>query len=83
MYSKISLYTNGLILKATYLPLNSFVNSFDNSFEFEPVINIELYNANRELNGLVWEDAETNELKYKQKVGNGTYDSGENGILLY
>ncbi len=53
---------------------------YEDDTESAPVINIELYNANRELNGLVWEDAETNELKYKQKVGNGTYDSGENGI---
>ena len=41
-YSLISLYTNGLTLKETYLPLNSLVNSFDNSFELEPVTKTEL-----------------------------------------
>ena len=32
----------GVILKDMYLPLSSLVNSFDSSFELEPVINIEL-----------------------------------------
>ncbi len=53
---------------------------YEDDTESAPVINIELYNTAREINGFVWEDLETNELKYNQKVGNGIYDSNENGI---
>ena len=53
---------------------------YEDDTESAPAINIELYNTNREINGLVWEDAETKDLKYDQKVGNGTYDSDEKGI---
>ena len=38
-YSFSSLYTKERILKATYLPLNSFINSPESSFELDPVIN--------------------------------------------
>ena len=58
----------------------STVGSLHQHRESAPAINIELYNTNREINGLVWEDAETKGLKYDQKVGNGTYDSDEKGI---
>lgn len=54
---------------------------YEDDTESAPAINIELYGYNRETNGLVWEDKETNELKYSQKVGDGKYDSDkEEGI---
>ena len=53
---------------------------YEDDTESAPAINIELYNTNRAINGFVWEDAETETLRYDQKVGNGTYDSDENGI---
>ncbi len=54
---------------------------YEDDTESAPAIDIELYNYDREINGIVWEDKETNTLKYNQKVANGTYDSSnENGI---
>lgn len=53
---------------------------YEDDTESAPAINIELYNYNREVNGFVWEDTETKELKYSQKVGDGIYNSSEKGI---
>lgn len=53
---------------------------YEDDTESAPTINIHLYNYNREINGNVWEDSETNELLYGQKVGNGLMDDSEKKV---
>ena len=53
---------------------------YEDDTESAPTINIHLYNYNREINGNVWEEAETNELLFGQKVGNGIMDESEKKV---
>ena len=53
---------------------------YEDDTESAPTINIHLYNYNREINGNVWEEAETKELLYGQKVGDGLMDESENKV---
>ncbi len=53
---------------------------YEDDTESAPAINIELYRYNREINGNVWEDSETVDLLYGQKVGNGIMEDGEKPI---
>lgn len=53
---------------------------YEDDTESAPAANITLYRYNREISGSVWEDQETVDLLYNQKVGNGLYDEGEQGI---
>ena len=53
---------------------------YEDDTESAPAINIELYRYNREITGNVWEDSETVDLLYGQKVANGIMESGEKGI---
>ncbi len=50
---------------------------YEDDTESAPTINIHVYNYNREINGNVWEDSESNELLYGQKVGNGVMEDSE------
>ena len=63
------------------IDLNRNVKSwYEDDTESAPATDIELYRYNREINGTVWEDSETNELKYGQKVGNGIMEENENKV---
>ena len=53
---------------------------YEDDTESAPTINIHLYNYNREINGNVWEESESNELLYGQKVGNGLMDDSEKKV---
>lgn len=53
---------------------------YEDDTESAPAIDIELYNYNREINGNVWEDSETVDLLYGQKVGNGIMEDGEKAV---
>lgn len=55
-------------------------NWYEDDTESAPAVNIHLYKYNREICGNVWEDKETVDLLYGQKVANGIMDEGENGI---
>lgn len=50
---------------------------YEDDTESAPATDIKLYGYNREINGNVWEDQETINLLYNQKVANGTMDDGE------
>ena len=63
------------------IDLNRNVKSwYEDDTESGPATDIELYRYNREINGTVWEDSETNELKYGQKVGNGIMEDNEKRV---
>lgn len=53
---------------------------YEDDTESAPTVNIHLYNYNREINGNVWEDSESNEILYGQKVGDGIMDESEGKI---
>ena len=53
---------------------------YEDDTESAPATDIELYRYNREINGNVWEDAESNELLYGQKVGNGLMEDSEKRV---
>lgn len=81
-------YTNGKvagIIDRDSAPDNIDMNRnvkewYEDDTESAPATNVKLYNYNREITGSVWEDQETVDLLYNQKVGNGLLDDGEKGI---
>ena len=81
-------YTNGKvagIIDRDSAPDNIDLNRnvkewYEDDTESAPAIDIELYQYNREINGSVWDDAETVDLLYGQKVGNGIMDEGERKV---
>ncbi len=81
-------YTNGKvagIIDRDSAPGNIDLNRnvkewYEDDTESAPATDIQLYRYNREINGNVWDDQETVNLLYNQKVGNGLLDNGEKGI---
>ncbi len=54
---------------------------YEDDTESAPAVNIEITDfINREINGIVWEDNETETIEYDQKVGNGILDDDETRI---
>lgn len=55
---------------------------YEDDTDSAPILTIELYGNNREVNGIVWEDAQTNTVQYSQTIGNGIYnpDEGDRAI---
>lgn len=53
---------------------------YEDDTESAPAVDIKLYKYNREINGTVWEDAESVELLYGQLVANGLMDKDEKKI---
>ena len=53
---------------------------YEDDTSASPVLIIGLYDVKREVNGIAWEDKESETIQYNQVVGNGIYDSGENVI---
>lgn len=53
---------------------------YEDDTSASPVLIIGLYDVKREMNGITWEDKETDTIQYEQVVGNGVYDSGEDVI---
>ena len=55
---------------------------YEDDTDSAPILTIELYDDDREVNGLVWEDAQTNTVEYSQVIGDGTYnpDQGDKAI---
>ena len=53
---------------------------YEDDADSAPVITLDLYTETRNLNGMAWEDKETEEIDYNQKIGNGMYDEGERKI---
>lgn len=53
---------------------------YEDDADSAPVITLDLYTETRNLNGMAWEDEETEEIDYNQKIGNGMYDEGERKI---
>ena len=53
---------------------------YEDDTSASPVLIIGLYDVKREMNGITWEDKETDTIQYEQVVGNGVYDSGEKVI---
>ena len=79
-------YTNGKIagkVEKDSAPNNvDITNKNDKSWyeddtDSAPIITLDLYTETRDINGMAWEDEETEEIDYNQKVGNGIYDDGE------
>lgn len=50
---------------------------YEDDTDSAPIITLDLYNETRNVNGLAWEDKETEIIDYNQKIGNGIYDEGE------
>lgn len=81
-------YTNGKvagIIDRDSAPDNIDLNRnvkewYEDDTESAPATNIELFQYNREVNGNVWEDQETVDLLYGQKVANGLMENGEKPI---
>lgn len=55
---------------------------YEDDTDSAPILTVELYGNNREVNGLVWEDAQTNEVQYSQVIGNGTYNPDEGDTAI-
>ncbi len=53
---------------------------YEDDTDSAPRITLTLYTINREINGTAWEDRETADVQYGQKVGNGKLDNNETGI---
>ncbi len=55
---------------------------YEDDTDSAPILTVELYDNRREVNGLVWEDGQTNEVQYSQVIGNGIYnpDEGDRAI---
>lgn len=53
---------------------------YEDDADSAPIITLDLYTETRNLNGMAWEDKETEEIDYNQKIGNGMYDEGERKI---
>ncbi len=81
-------YTNGKvagIVDRDSAPDNIDLNRnvkdwYEDDTESAPATKIELFRYNRELNGNVWEDQESQELLYGQKVANGLMENGEKAV---
>lgn len=82
-------YTNGII--AGKADKDSAPNNIDltkkndkawyeDDIDSAPIITLDLYSETRNINGIAWEDKETEVIDYNQKVGNGIYDEGESLI---
>ena len=55
---------------------------YEDDTDSAPILTIELVDEDREVNGLVWEDAETDTIEYSQTVGNGLYNSDEGDTTI-
>ena len=53
---------------------------YEDDTDAAPRITLTLYTINREIQGTAWEDRETTDLQYGQKIGNGILDNNETGI---
>ena len=55
---------------------------YEDDTDSAPILTVELYNKDRDVNGLVWEDAQTNTVQYSQTIGDGVYnpDQGDKAI---
>ena len=50
---------------------------YEDDTDSAPIINLQLYSEQRSMDGLMWEDSETETLEFSQKVGDGKYTEGE------
>jgi len=50
---------------------------YEDDCDSAPIITLDLYTETRDVNGMAWEDEETEVIDYNQIVGNGIYDDGE------
>lgn len=50
---------------------------YEDDADSAPIITLDLYSESRDLDGFVWEDAQTEKIDYNQVIGNGMYDDGE------
>lgn len=57
-------------------------NWYEDDTDSAPSIEVYLYNVQRNINGAVWEDAQTNKIKYNQIIGDGVYnpDQGDRNV---
>ena len=53
---------------------------YEDDTDSAPTITLTLYTINREVNGQVWEDKETSDIQYGQRVGNGKLENNESTI---
>lgn len=50
---------------------------YEDDTDSAPIITLDLYSEARNVSGLAWEDKETENIDYNQRIGNGIYDEGE------
>lgn len=53
---------------------------YEDDTDSAPLVKLDLYDEVRYINGMVWEDEETNTIAYSQKIGDGEYQENENKI---
>lgn len=55
---------------------------YEDDTDAAPIIDIELYDVDREITGVVWEDAQTQAISYNQVIGNGLLNPDEGDRLI-
>lgn len=53
---------------------------YEDDTDAAPIIRLNLYDEVRTVNGMAWEDSESKEIQYAQKIGDGIYQDGEKKI---
>ena len=61
--------------------INFNPNYYEDDTDAAPVVNIGLYETQREIEGFVFEDKSEESIEYEQVVGNGVYDEGEDRLI--
>ena len=77
IYDKQDKIQGKIDLNSAPANINFNENYFEDDTDAAPVVNIGLYETERQINGLVFEDAQTKEIDYDQIVGDGKYVDGE------
>lgn len=54
---------------------------YEDDTDSAPIITVELLEEQRTISGMVWDDAQTTDVGYGQKVGNGYYKADEDKII--
>ena len=61
--------------------INSDEYYYEDDTDKAPVVDIELYETKRSIDGMVWEDAQTKEVEFNEIVGDGKYKASDDQVI--
>lgn len=57
-------------------------NWYEDDTYSAPLLTIELYKNDRQMTGVVWDDAQTSQIEYSQTIGDGLYDPSQGDKVI-